>query len=75
MTPLSQALILGIHPPHKKQMALALWGTVVIVGPIIGPIVGGWITYNYSWPWIFYINIPIGLFSACVVWTILHKRE
>lgn len=75
LIPLSQTLLLGIHPPHNKQMALALWGTVVIVGPIIGPIIGGWITYNYSWPWIFYINIPIGLFSACVVWTILHKKE
>lgn len=75
LIPLSQTLLLGIHPPHKKQMALALWGTVVIVGPIIGPIVGGWITYNYSWPWIFYINIPIGLFSACVIWTVLRKRE
>ncbi|HEV3270141.1 MAG TPA: DHA2 family efflux MFS transporter permease subunit [Candidatus Rhabdochlamydia sp.] len=75
LIPLSQTLLLGIHPPHKKQMAIALWGTVVIVGPITGPIIGGWITYNYSWPWIFYINIPIGLLSTCVIWAILRKRE
>lgn len=75
LIPLSQTLIVSIYPPHKKQMALALWATVVIVGPIIGPIVGGWITYNYSWPWIFYINIPIGLFSASIIWKTLRKRE
>ncbi|MGL5626419.1 MAG: DHA2 family efflux MFS transporter permease subunit [Candidatus Rhabdochlamydia sp.] len=75
LIPLSQILLLHIYPPHKKQMALALWGTIVIVGPIIGPIIGGWITYNYSWPWIFYINIPIGLFSACTIWTLLRNRE
>ena len=75
LIPLSQTLLLSIHPPNKKQMALALWGTIIIVGPIIGPIVGGWITYNYSWPWIFYINIPIGLFSAWTIWTLLRKRE
>lgn len=75
LMPLSQTLLLSIHPPHNKQKALALWGTVVVIGPIIGPILGGWITYNYSWPWIFYINIPIGLFSAWTIWILLRQRE
>lgn len=75
LIPLSQILLLSIHPAHKKQMALALWGTIIIVGPVVGPIVGGWITYNYSWPWIFYINIPLGVFSAWTIWALLHKRE
>lgn len=75
LIPLSQTLLLSIYPPQKKQMALALWGTIVIVGPLIGPIIGGWITYNYSWPWIFYINIPIGLFSASTIWMLLRKKE
>jgi DHA2 family multidrug resistance protein len=56
-------------------MALALLSMVTVVAPIVGPITGGWITDNYSWPWIFYINVPIGIFAAIVVWTQLRERE
>lgn len=55
-------------------MALALLGMVAVVGPIVGPILGGWLTYDYSWPWIFFINIPIGIFAVMVVAKQLKDR-
>jgi DHA2 family multidrug resistance protein len=54
---------------------MAIWGMVVIVAPIVGPILGGWITDNLSWPWLFYINVPVGLLAAAVAWSILRHRE
>ncbi len=75
MIPLSQSLLLANYPDHKKGMALALWSMTVVIAPIFGPIMGGWITDNISWPWIFYINIPVGMFSTFVTWQILRKRE
>jgi DHA2 family multidrug resistance protein len=75
MIPLSQSLLLSNYPPEKKGLALALWSMTVIVAPILGPIMGGWITDNINWPWIFYINLPVGLFSAFLTWTILGKRS
>jgi DHA2 family multidrug resistance protein len=65
----------GYLPTTKRSMALALLSMVTVVAPIVGPITGGWITDNYSWPWIFYINVPIGIFAAIVVWTQLRERE
>jgi MFS transporter, DHA2 family, multidrug resistance protein len=75
MIPLSQALLLSSYPPSKSGMALAFWGMTTLVAPIMGPLLGGWISDNYSWPWIFYINIPIGVFAAWATWSIYHKRE
>ncbi len=75
MIPLSQSLLLANYPDHKKGMALALWSMTVVVAPIFGPIMGGWITDNISWPWIFYINIPVGIFSVYTTWQILRRRE
>jgi DHA2 family multidrug resistance protein len=75
MVPMAQALLLKNYPPEKRGLALGLWAMVVIVAPIFGPIVGGFITDDLSWPWIFYINVPIGLFSALVCWSILRKRD
>ncbi|MFT5533079.1 MAG: DHA2 family multidrug resistance protein [Burkholderiaceae bacterium] len=75
MIPLSQALLLSSYPPAKSGMALAFWGMTTLVAPIMGPLLGGWISDNYTWPWIFYINIPIGLFAAWATWSIYHKRE
>ena len=75
MIPLSQSLLLANYPDDKKGMALALWSMTVIVAPILGPILGGWITDNISWPWIFYINIPVGFFSAFLTWQLLKHRE
>ncbi|WP_252346189.1 DHA2 family efflux MFS transporter permease subunit [Paludibacterium sp. B53371] len=75
MVPLSQTLLLSNFPPQKRGMAMALWAMTVVVAPIFGPLMGGYITDNLTWPWIFYINAPIGLFSAMVTWTLLHKHE
>jgi len=75
MIPLSQSLILSSYPPEKSGMALAFWGMTTLVAPIMGPLLGGWISDNYTWPWIFYINIPIGLFAAWATLSIYKSRE
>lgn len=75
MIPLSQSLLLTCYPPEKKGMALALWAMTVIVAPIFGPILGGVISDNWHWGWIFFINVPVGLLAAFVSWKELHKRE
>jgi DHA2 family multidrug resistance protein len=75
MYPVTQALLLSIYPPNKRPMALALLAMVTVVAPIAGPILGGWITDNYSWPWIFFINVPIGIFAGMVVANQLRLRE
>lgn len=75
MIPLSQSLLLSNYPPEKKGLALALWGATVMIAPLLGPVLGGWITDNISWPWIFYINLPVGLLSAFLTWTLLGKRS
>lgn len=75
LIPLSQAILLSSYPKHKANMALALWAMTATVGPIAGPLLGGWITDSYSWSWIFYVNIPVGLVAAGVIWSIYRKRE
>ncbi len=75
MVPLSQTLLLANYPPEKKGLALALWAMTVIVAPIFGPLLGGYITDHFSWSWIFYINAPVGIVSAIVAWSLLNKRE
>lgn len=75
MVAIAQALLLRNYPPEKRGMAMGLWAMVVIVAPIFGPILGGWITDNLSWPWVFYINLPIGLLGAWITWGILKGRE
>ncbi|AOU96690.1 multidrug resistance protein B [Acidihalobacter yilgarnensis] len=75
MIPLSQSLLMNNYPPDKRGLALAIWGMTTVVAPVLGPIFGGWLTDNYSWPWIFYINIPIGIFSIMVTWSLLKNRE
>ncbi|MDR3099633.1 MAG: DHA2 family efflux MFS transporter permease subunit [Paraburkholderia sp.] len=75
LIPLSQAILLGSYPKEKSSTALSLWAMTATVGPIAGPALGGWITDSYSWSWIFYINIPVGLFAAAVTWAIYRDRE
>ncbi|PMS37617.1 DHA2 family multidrug resistance protein [Trinickia symbiotica] len=75
MVPLSQTILMRSYPPSKRGLALGLWAMTVIVAPIFGPVMGGWITDNYSWPWIFYINLPIGLISAATAFFLLRGRE
>ena len=74
MYPITQALLISIYPPNKRSQALALLATVTVVAPIAGPILGGWITDNYSWPWIFFINVPIGIFSSFTVWRLMRHK-
>lgn len=75
MVALSLALLLSNYPKSKQGMALALWAMTVVVAPIFGPILGGWLTDNLSWPWIFYINVPVGALAAVITWALLRKRE
>ncbi|NYI01143.1 DHA2 family efflux MFS transporter permease subunit [Cupriavidus plantarum] len=75
LIPLSQALLLGSFPKDKSSSALALWAMTATVGPIAGPALGGWITDSYSWSWIFYINVPVGIFAAAVTWAVYRERE
>jgi DHA2 family multidrug resistance protein len=60
LIPLAQAILLEIFPPKQRGTAMAIWGLGIMVAPIVGPTVGGWITENYSWRWIFYVNLPFG---------------
>ncbi|SEG84922.1 DHA2 family efflux MFS transporter permease subunit [Marinobacterium lutimaris] len=72
--PITQTLLIAIYPPARRGMALALLAMVAVVAPITGPIAGGWLTDNFSWPWIFFINLPIGAFAAAVVWNQMKDR-
>ena len=64
--PISQAILLENFPPRERGKAMAVFGLVIVVAPIIGPVIGGWITENWSWPWIFFINLPIGIMALFV---------
>ena len=75
MIPLSQTLLLASYPRAKSGTAMAMWAMTVLVAPVAGPLLGGWITDNISWPWIFYINIPVGLAAAAVTWSIYRSRD
>jgi MFS transporter, DHA2 family, multidrug resistance protein len=75
MIPLSQTLLLASYPAAKTGTALAMWSMTVLVAPVAGPLLGGWITDNISWPWIFYINVPVGIFAAALTWSIYRGRD
>jgi len=63
LQPLSQAVLLEAFPPHQRGKAMGFWGLGIVVAPILGPVLGGWLTDSYSWRWVFYINIPVGIAS------------
>ena len=63
LVPLSQSVLLDVNPPEKHGSAMAVWGAGIMVGPILGPALGGWLTDNYNWRWVFYINLPVGLLA------------
>jgi DHA2 family multidrug resistance protein len=63
LVPLSQTVLLNINPPERQGSAMAAWGMAVMAAPILGPVLGGWLTEDYSWRWVFYINLPIGILT------------
>lgn len=75
LIPLSQSLLMASYPPEKRTLALALWAMTVVVAPVLGPILGGWISDNWHWGWIFFINIPVGAVAAWITWKQLGSRE
>ena len=75
MIPLSQALLLASYPRALAGLAMALWAMTTLVAPVAGPLLGGWITDNFSWPWIFYINVPVGLLAGAGAWVIYRHRD
>ena len=74
MNPLSQTVMLDINPPERQAKAMAVWGMGIMVGPIMGPVLGGWLTESYSWRWVFYVNVPIGIGCFAILWTLLPSR-
>ena len=75
LMPLSQTLLLRIFPKEKTGAATGIWAMTTLVGPVLGPILGGWICDNYTWPWIFLINLPIAAACAWICWKILRPYE
>ena len=75
LVPLSQAVLLQINPPHRHAQAMAVWGMGVILGPIIGPALGGWLTDIYNWRWVFYINLPFGVLAAIGILVFIHETR
>ncbi len=68
LIPLSQVILMEINPKEKQGAAMAMWGIGVMIGPILGPTLGGWLTENYDWRWVFFVNIPIGVVALYGVW-------
>jgi DHA2 family multidrug resistance protein len=67
LVPLSQATLLDSYPREKHGYAMAIWGVGIMVGPILGPTLGGWLTEDYSWRWVFYINLPVGILAFLII--------
>jgi MFS transporter, DHA2 family, multidrug resistance protein len=72
--PLSQTILLDINPPERAPKAMAMWGMGIMVAPIFGPMIGGWLTESYNWRWVFYINLPIGIPTLAVLWWLLPDK-
>jgi MFS transporter, DHA2 family, multidrug resistance protein len=72
MIPSSQAILMETFPPEEQQLAMAMWGVALMVAPILGPTVGGWITDNWSWRWNFYINVPLGAVAFLMASAFVH---
>ena len=75
LVPLSQSTMLNIYPPEKRGSAMAIWGMGVMVGPILGPTLGGYLTELYNWRWVFFVNLPFGVLATAGMAVFLPKTE
>ena len=75
LVPLSQSVLIDVYPKERVGFAMALFGVAVMVGPILGPVLGGWLTENYTWRWVFYINLPIGVLALLGISTFLPETK
>jgi DHA2 family multidrug resistance protein len=75
LVPLSQSVLLDVYPKERQGFAMAMWGIAVMVGPVLGPVLGGWLTENYTWRWVFYINLPIGALTFLGIITFLPETD
>lgn len=75
LIPLSQAVLLDINPPERHGQAMAVWGAGAVLGPLLGPGLGGWLTDNLDWRWVFFINLPIGIVAFCGVFFFLSEKR
>ena len=73
LVPLSQSVLFQTNPPERHARAMAVWGTGTMLGPIMGPALGGWLTQNLSWRWVFYINLPVGVLCALGILIFIHE--
>lgn len=72
--PLSQTIMLDINKPSEAPRAMSIWGMGIMIAPILGPMIGGWLTESYNWRWVFYINLPIGIPTLVLLWWLLPSR-
>src|SRR3954469_4211868 len=75
LVPLSQAVMYDIYPIEQRARAMSIWTMGVMIGPVLGPILGGWLTENYSWRWVFYINVPLGVLTAIGLLSFLKESK
>jgi len=75
MAPLSQAVMLDAYPLEQRGGIMAIWSMGIMIAPICGPVLGGWLTDNFSWRWVFYINLPVGVLAVLGVTTFLHEED
>jgi DHA2 family multidrug resistance protein len=71
LMPLSQAVVVDIYPPEKRAQAIGVWSMTTMIGPILGPILGGWLTDALNWRWVFYVNVPFGILCTAALWLFL----
>src|SRR4030095_16644138 len=75
LVPLSQCVLPDVYPKERQGFAMAMWGIAVMVGPVLGPVLGGWLTENYTWRWVFYINLPIGALTFLGIISFLPETD
>src|SRR5258708_26032641 len=75
LVPIAKSILLGFYTPEERGSAMALFGVSVMVGPVLGPVIGGWLTDHFSWRWIFYINVPLGALAFAGIWYFLKETK